>query len=302
MNLQTNRNTPNKFQTLIENMKSKISSQVLKQNFTAQHVAGVFENLLTGNEFLNNIEVKDLAIFDKLEISDLLKLKEMAEMEELSVKSFFRTNLFNITDDNEIIFEDEAVIRIRNSPIAFKARDIFEVIAFLKFMMNVCGNQMEKCDFNTLLKNSFDQQKIDLMKVFKDRFNKNKEEMSKIYSEFKNNFYKSDDDAKKISLEPSKNNLKDSQRNNSDNLFRNRANSDEFAFKEQYSKVDRNTINNNTDVDEQSKKQHVEREIDDLLEYEFKAFKENSSINEYENFYNNIRFQKYLEKYYYEGI
>jgi hypothetical protein len=302
MNLQTNRNTPNKFQTLIENMKSKISSQVLKQNFTAQHVAGVFENLLTGNEFLNNIEVKDLAIFDKLEISDLLKLKEMAEMEELSVKSFFRTNLFNITDDNEIIFEDEAVIRIRNSPIAFKARDIFEVIAFLKFMMNVCGNQMEKCDFNTLLKNSFDQQKIDLMKVFKDRFNKNKEEMSKIYSEFKNNFYKSDDDAKKISLEPSKNNLKDSQRNNSDNLLRNRANSDEFAFKEQYSKVDRNTINNNTDVDEQSKKQHVEREIDDLLEYEFKAFKENSSINEYENFYNNIRFQKYLEKYYYEGI
>ncbi len=283
-------------------MKSKISSQVLKQNFTAQHVAGVFENLLTGNEFLNNIEVKDLAIFDKLEISDLLKLKEMAEMEELSVKSFFRTNLFNITDDNEIIFEDEAVIRIRNSPIAFKARDIFEVIAFLKFMMNVCGNQMEKCDFNTLLKNSFDQQKIDLMKVFKDRFNKNKEEMSKIYSEFKNNFYKSDDDAKKISLEPSKNNLKDSQRNNSDNLLRNRANSDEFAFKEQYSKVDRNTINNNTDVDEQSKKQHVEREIDDLLEYEFKAFKENSSINEYENFYNNIRFQKYLEKYYYEGI
>ena len=302
MNLHPNRNTPNKFQTLIENMKSKISSQVLKQNFTAQHVAGVFESLLTGNEFLNNIEVNDLTIFDKLEIRDLLKLKEMAEMEELSVKSSFRTNLFNITDDNEIIFEDEAVIRIRNSPIAFKARDIFEVIAFLKFMMNVCGNQMEKCDFNTLLKSSFDQQKIDLMKVFKDRFNKNKEEMSKIFSEFKNIFDKNDDDAKKISTETSKNNLKGSQRNDSDNLLRKRANSDEFAFKEQYPKVDRNTSKNNTDLDEQFKKQHVEREIDDLLEYEFKAFKENSSINEYENFYNNIRFQKYLEKYYYEGI
>jgi len=283
-------------------MKSKISSQVLKQNFTAEHVAGVFENLLTGNEFINNIEVKDIAIFDKLEISDLLKLKEMAEMEDLSVKSSFKTNLFDITDDNEIIFEDEAVIRITNSPIAFKAKDIFEVIAFLKFMMNVCGNQMEKCDFKNLLKNRFDQQKVDLMKVFKERFNKNKEELSKIYSMFKNNFQNGDDEAKKMSLETKKNNFKGSQGDKADNLMRNRVNSDEFAFKEKYSKVDKNTIKNNDDLNEQSNKQHVEKEIEDLLDYEFKLFKENSSINEYENFHNDIRLQKYIEKYYYEGM
>jgi hypothetical protein len=284
-------------------------------------VAGIFETLLTGNEFLNNIDVNELAIFDKLEINDFLKVKDMAQFEEISVKSSFKNNLFNITDDNEIIFEDEAVIRIKNSPIAFKAKDIFEVIAFLKFMIKICGKQMEKCDFNNLLKNSLNQQKLDLMKVLKDRYNKNKEDIAKIHAEYKktldnneariismNNASKENNNDPSSVAGKAKKNLKSSrneinQNSSADNIQR-LSLTNNFIFKEKISDNNVNDLNKNhtqSIVNKNKSDEHKsEKEIEELLDYEYKFFKENSSVNEFENFYNNGLFQKYLTRYYYE--
>lgn len=200
-----------------------------------------------------------------------------------------------------MIFEDEAVIRIKNSPIAFKARDIFEVIAFLKFMMRICGNEMEKCDFNNLLKNKLNEQKVDLMKILKERFNKNKEDLSKINIEYKNILDKRESESNK-----KKNNLKLNHQEENETPKGNVTNN--FIFKEKIHKNYENFNNNTSSITQdeiKEKNNHQsksDKEIQDLLDYEFKLFKVSSSVNEYENFYNNGMVQKFLEKYYYEGI
>ncbi len=205
-----------------------------------------------------------------------------------------------------MIFEDEAVIRIKNSPIAFKARDIFEVIAFLKFMMRICGNEMEKCDFNNLLKNNLNDQKVDLMKILKERFNKNKEELSKINIEYKNILDKRESESNK-----KKNNLKSNhqEENQTPNKQVQKTTvTNNFIFKEKIHKNSENFNNNTSTItreeskDKNGQQSKSDKEIQDLLDYEFKNFKENSAVNEYENFYTNGMFQKFLEKYYYEGV
>jgi hypothetical protein len=273
-----------KFQTLVENLKSQVKDPVAKNNFTIENIAKFFESLVTGNEFLDNLEVKDLHITNTLEVNDILKVKEDAklEIENLVVNTAMRSKIMNITDDNEMILDDEAIIRIKESPIAYKVRDIFEVIAFLKHMIKVCGNDMEKCDFNSLLKNSMKEEKIDLMKIMKKKYKDNKDEILKLY---KNNV-----------------NINSNSNKNTKSFLKEQ---NDFKFKEKSSNTtaifnDQNKIPTGQKDIKNLTKTNEDSEIEEILNYELKTYKENLAINDYESFLNNKLIREYTNKYYYE--
>lgn len=87
----------------------------------------------------------------KLEVKDSLKVKGESSMEILNVNKL-KTKALTI-DDNEIIFDSEAKIKMKNSKLEFEVRDLFEVITFMKYIVQICGSRLERCDFNHLIKN-----------------------------------------------------------------------------------------------------------------------------------------------------
>jgi hypothetical protein len=119
-----------------------------------------FSNVLTGNNFLNNIGVHDFAAIPRVNVGENIKVKGEADVEDMSFHNL-NTPVLNVTD-SELLFEPDSVIKLKDSPIAFKVRDIFEVLSFMKFMSKVCGNQMENCDLENLLiaKNEAEQKKF----------------------------------------------------------------------------------------------------------------------------------------------
>jgi hypothetical protein len=171
--MPVNNNGGNSLQAMIDKLKSKVSNPVLKDNFTIENISNFLANTLAGNEFVNNLEVKELADFNKLDVRENFKSKGEAHMESLNVNRF--TNRALTISDNEITFDPEASLKMKDSNIEFKVKDIFEVITFMKFIVKICGSKLENCDFDTLLKNHNANQ---LMQIL-NKLNKKQEEMEK---------------------------------------------------------------------------------------------------------------------------
>lgn len=163
-------NASSNLQVMLDKIKSKVSNPFLKDNFTLENIANFFANFVAGNEFVNNLEVKDMAEMNKLEIKEMLKVKNEAQVENLSFNKL-KSRAMSI-DDNEITFDPEAVLKLRNSKIAFKVKDVFEVITFMKYIVKICGSKLERCDFNTLIKNRSANQLLQLISAFEKKQNK----------------------------------------------------------------------------------------------------------------------------------
>jgi hypothetical protein len=156
---------------MIDKIKSKVTNPYLKENFTLENLSNFFANFIAGNEFVNNLEVKELADFNKLDVRESFKSKGEAHMENLEVNKL-STRALTISD-NELVFDPEASLKMKDSNIEFKVKDIFEVITFMKYIVKICGSTLEKCDFDTLLKNHNANQ---LMQIL-NKLNKKQEEM-----------------------------------------------------------------------------------------------------------------------------
>ena len=150
-------------------MKDKVTNPVLKGNLNIESISNYFANILSGNEVINNIEVKKLAHLNKLEVGEKLKVEGESELSNVKVKENFYSKVFNITDDR-ITFNPEATIKMSNSKLVFRIKDIFEVITFMKYIVKICGNKLEKCNFGNLLKNNHEQIK-QVMKLFEEKQN-----------------------------------------------------------------------------------------------------------------------------------
>ena len=160
-------NAGNNIQVMLDKIKSKVTNPFLKNNFTIDNIANFFANFIAGNEFINNLEVKELADINKLEVKESLKVKNEAIVENLSFNKL-KSRAMTI-DDNEIIFDPEAVLKLKTSKIAFKVKDVFEVITFMKYIVKICGSKLEKCDFNSLLKNRNANQLMQLISAFEKK-------------------------------------------------------------------------------------------------------------------------------------
>lgn len=138
---------------------------------------------------MNNIEVVKSAHMNKIEVSDKLKVQGLIDTNTLHISDNFRSKTFNITDDI-IDFNSDAFIKLNNSKLTFKVKDIFEVITFMKYIVKICGTRLEKCDFGNLLKNSNTEQIkkiITLLDKKQEQIKKVEEEKHKIET---NNFRK----------------------------------------------------------------------------------------------------------------
>ena len=209
----------NNLQAMIDKIKSKVTNPYLKNNFTLDSIANFFANLISGNEFVNNLEVKDLAEFNKLEVKENMKVKNEAFIDNLTVNKF-NHKAFSIVD-NEIIFDPEASLKLKNTNVSFKFKDIFEVITFMKYIVKICGSTLEKCDFNTLLKNHNTDQLMQIINIVhkkqeKEKLEedkKKKEEEKKLDDMKKTNTTKIEEEKKRIKKEDYNYNFKESKSN-----------------------------------------------------------------------------------------
>lgn len=156
--------------SIIEKMKDKVENPSLKNNLTVEAISNFFANMLSGNEIMNNLEVKKLAHVNKLEVGEKIKAEGESEFNSIEVKESFKSKVFNITDDR-ITFNPEATLKMTNSRLIFKVKDIFEVITFMKYIVKVCGNKLERCDFGNLLKNNQTEQMQKIMKLIENSSN-----------------------------------------------------------------------------------------------------------------------------------
>jgi hypothetical protein len=318
-NLPTPQTRPNQlpgggmnFQMIVDLLKSKISNEEVRNNFSTKSIANFFTHFLSGNEFFNNIEVKDFSSANSLEVKDHLKVSDSMDVNELQLKSSLHNKILNITNEsNEIIFEDEAVIKLKNSPIAFKAKDIFEVIAFMKFIIHTCGSKMEKCDFNNLTKENNVEQRNKLLSFLKEKYQKMtgeiegmksgveklKDKAEKIKSEINSGgqFIK-----KKMLRQSNGNNLSQNKeiKNSAKKIEPSKIHASNFKFKEEIgNKQNLQKLQSQNKVE--NKLFSVNKEIESEIDFEFKNYKENSMVNDYENFLNEPLFNRMAEQYYY---
>ena len=157
----------NNIQAMLDKLKSKVTNPFLKDNFSIDHLANFFANYVLGNQFVNNLEVKELASLNNVDVKEELKVRGRTEVESLSFKRL-KTKPLTI-DDSEINFDPEAILKLKNSKIAFKVKDVFEVITFMKYVVKICGSKLEKCDFNTLLKNNNANQLLKIISAFESK-------------------------------------------------------------------------------------------------------------------------------------
>ena len=92
-----------------------MSNPYLKANFTLPNIANFFANFISGNEYLNNLQVKEDSRFKKVEVTDSLSVKKKAKINDLEFNNL-RSNVMNITE-NEIVFDPDTKLRMKNSKI-----------------------------------------------------------------------------------------------------------------------------------------------------------------------------------------
>lgn len=273
-------NNGNNLQAMLEKIKSKVTNPYLKDNLTVENIANFFANFISGNSFVNNLEVKDIAEFNKVEIKDDLKVKGESSFEKITFNKIKNKAL--TISDNEIIFDPEATIKLRNNKIAFKVKDIFEVITFMKYIVKICGSKLEKCDFNNLLKNHNANQIMQIVRTFQKKI----DETQKKAMELQEKKMK-EEKKQKESEEKKKENLKNEEKNK--NL---RANN--------ISKNDKDEKKKEDDLAKQfTFKEKDLLDIEKELNHDFIFKQTNESLEDYNKFLENPQIADMMNSYYY---
>lgn len=282
-------------------MKDKVENPALKNNLNLESISNFFANVLSGNEILNNLEVKKLSHVNKIEIGEKLKSEGEAEFNSLKVKENFVSKVFNITDDR-ITFNPEASIKMSNSKLLFKVKDIFEVITFMKYIVKVCGSRLERCDFGNLLSNNQQDTVKNIMKLIEER----QKEISKVENDFKQQLKENNNKTSKSNLRKNnkavnsnkdKNNNEDidpnikfynNDSNNNDSNNNNNNNKMTSYMFRQKQIMNNNKDNNNILSKPNNDLFDHQSEIEKELNLQLKLYKEKQKQELFENSYNSF--------------
>ena len=60
-------------------MKSKVTNPLLQNNFNIDAIANYLASFISGDEFINNLDVKKSTKLNKVEISDTLKIQGLID-------------------------------------------------------------------------------------------------------------------------------------------------------------------------------------------------------------------------------
>ena len=99
---------------MLDKIKSKVTNPRLKSNFTITNIANFFASFISGNEFLNNLEVLGSTKLNRTIISEL-NVQNAANIEDV-ISNNFHTKSLNITK-HEITFNPYSQIKLKNSNI-----------------------------------------------------------------------------------------------------------------------------------------------------------------------------------------
>ena len=147
--------------SLIEKLKEEIKTPFLKDNITAENIAKYIATLLSGNQFLNNLEVKDITELSKVEVRENIKVNGKATINSLIANKVDFPSIH--IDDNEVTFDSSTKLKLKD--VEYKIGDVFEAITFTKYIVSICGEQLDKCDFNILKKNNLKSETPKITKV-----------------------------------------------------------------------------------------------------------------------------------------
>ena len=96
-------------QEAIESIKSKISNSELKSGFNIEKLGEFFSNFMSGNEFLDNLDVKHHSEINRLQ-SNILNVKNNALIKNLITNSI-KSKVINITN-HEISFNKNSLFKL----------------------------------------------------------------------------------------------------------------------------------------------------------------------------------------------
>jgi hypothetical protein len=99
---------------MLDKIKTKVSNPRLKANFTLTNIANFFASFISGNEFLNNLEVLGSTKLNRTIINEL-NVQNAASIEDLLINNF-HSKALNITK-TEISFDPYAQVKLKNSNI-----------------------------------------------------------------------------------------------------------------------------------------------------------------------------------------
>lgn len=109
---------------LIQKMKSKVTNPFLKDNLNLENISNLIANFMSGNQFVNNLEVKGVA-----ELTNA-NLKENLNSKSISTKKL-RTDEINMKDiilsNEEISLSPETILKLKDSKMV-----IFLIFRILK--------------------------------------------------------------------------------------------------------------------------------------------------------------------------
>lgn len=142
--------------SLIEKLKEEIKTPFLKDNITAENIAKYISTLLSGNQFLNYLEVKDIAELNKVEVRENIKVNGKAGINSLIANKVDLPSIH--IDDNEVKFDSNTKLKLKD--VEYKIGDVFEAITFTKYIVSICGEKLDKCDFNILKKKNLKSDNI----------------------------------------------------------------------------------------------------------------------------------------------
>jgi len=142
---------------------SKINPKITIENI-AQFLS---THLASQNEFTNNLEVHEMSATNVINVKSNLKSHNV-DLNSLVINDFRNRNM-NITD-NEIIFDPNTIISLRGSQIKFNINDLIESIVLLKYIVQICGPRLDKCDIEDSLNSNKRKENFVLLvqKLFND--------------------------------------------------------------------------------------------------------------------------------------
>lgn len=149
---QVDSNSDKALSNLLDKLKKEIKTPYLKDNLTPESIANYFATTLSGNQVINNLEVYDQTHLNNAEVKENLTVHGDSFFDSITTNKFITNPI--IIDENDIIINKDTSIKIGNNSnnnLTYTIKDIFEAITFVKYIVNICGEKLNKCDFTRLM-------------------------------------------------------------------------------------------------------------------------------------------------------
>ena len=149
---QMDSNSDKALSNLLDKLKKEIKTPYLKDNLTPESIANYFATTLSGNQVINNLEVYDQTHLNNVEVKENLTVHGDSFFDSITTNKFISNPI--IIDENDIIINKDTSIKIGNNSnnnFTYTIKDIFEAITFVKYIVTICGEKLNKCDFKKLM-------------------------------------------------------------------------------------------------------------------------------------------------------